>query len=80
MSRFRSERIARFLQTSGPFKKFGEFALLPIFFVSGAALEYVMINWHVGEVNFYRTFKRRQAQERAKQIVDDYLKQRNNSQ
>ena len=31
------------------------------FFILGAALEFSMINWTVGETNFYRTFKKRQA-------------------
>lgn len=33
-------------------KYFGIYRFLPIFFVLGAALEFSMINWHVGEVNF----------------------------
>lgn len=45
---------------------FGYYRFLPLFFVAGAALEFSMINWRVGEVNFYDTYKRRQAQE----IVD----------
>ncbi|PNF34454.1 Small integral membrane protein 4 [Cryptotermes secundus] len=36
-----------------PGKKYlGIYRFLPIFFVLGAALEFSMINWHVGEVNF----------------------------
>jgi len=34
---------------------------LPFFFALGAALEFSMINWTVGETNFYRTYKKRQA-------------------
>ncbi|KAK3872774.1 hypothetical protein Pcinc_022169 [Petrolisthes cinctipes] len=44
---------------------FGIYRFLPAFFILGAALEFSMINWHVGEVNFYRTFKRRQAHDAA---------------
>ncbi|MCL4140534.1 UNVERIFIED_CONTAM: hypothetical protein GTU68_026590 [Idotea baltica] len=33
---------------------FGLYRFLPLFFVLGAALEYSMINWRVGEVNFCR--------------------------
>lgn len=33
-------------------KYFGIYRFLPIFFVLGAALEFSMINWHVGETNF----------------------------
>ncbi|KAJ9582989.1 hypothetical protein L9F63_022674 [Diploptera punctata] len=42
-------------------KYFGIYRFLPAFFVLGAALEFSMINWHVGEVNFYRTYKRNKA-------------------
>ncbi|XP_055376384.1 small integral membrane protein 4 [Condylostylus longicornis] len=42
-------------------KTFGIYRFLPLFFILGAALEFSMINWTVGETNFYRTFKRRQA-------------------
>lgn len=33
-------------------KTFGIYRFLPIFFVLGAALEFSMINWTVGETNF----------------------------
>lgn len=47
-----------------PGKKYlGMYRFLPLFFALGAALEFSMINWHVGEVNFYRTYKKRQASE-----------------
>ncbi|XP_047021429.1 small integral membrane protein 4 [Helicoverpa zea] len=49
---------------------FGMYRFLPMFFVLGAALEFSMINWKVGEVNFYNTFKRRQAHE----IVEEKIK------
>jgi len=41
--------------------RFGLYRFLPFFFVLGAALEFSMINWTVGETNFYRTYKKRQA-------------------
>ena len=50
---------------------FGEYRFLPIFFILGAALEYSMINWHVGEVNFYKTYKRRRVEE----LVEERLQQ-----
>ncbi|XP_061389507.1 small integral membrane protein 4 [Musca vetustissima] len=52
-------------------KRFGVYRFLPVFFCLGAALEYSMINWTVGETNFYRTFKRRQA----KNYVEEQLHQ-----
>jgi len=42
-------------------KYFGLYRFLPCFFLLGAALEFSMINWTVGEINFYRTYKKRQA-------------------
>ena len=51
-----------------PGKKYlGIYRFLPAFFILGAALEFSMINWHVGEVNFYRTYKRRQAEKLAQE-------------
>ncbi|XP_072378447.1 ubiquinol-cytochrome c reductase complex assembly factor 5 [Diabrotica undecimpunctata] len=56
-----SSKFRQFLEKWPGKNYFGMYRFLPIFFVLGAALEFSMINWHVGEVNFYRTFKRRQA-------------------
>jgi len=42
-------------------KYFGLYRFLPFFFLLGASLEFSMINWTVGETNFYRTYKKRQA-------------------
>jgi hypothetical protein len=36
---------------------------LPFFFVLGAAVEFSMINWTVGDTNFYKTFKKRQGKD-----------------
>lgn len=46
-----------------PGKFLGEFRFLPIFFVAGAGLEFAMIKWHVGEVNFYKTYKKNRVRE-----------------
>lgn len=46
-----------------PGKALGEFRFLPILFVMGGLLEFLMINWHVGEVNFYKTYKKRRIEE-----------------
>ena len=45
-------------------QRFGLYRFLPLFFLLGAGLEFSMINWTVGETNFYRTFMKRQALER----------------
>ncbi|XP_041977286.1 small integral membrane protein 4 [Aricia agestis] len=50
-------------------KALGMYRFLPMFFVVGAALEFSMINWQVGQINFYNTFKKRQA----KNIVEEKL-------
>lgn len=52
-------KVSRFLNKIPGKKIFGVYRFLPIFFVSGAFLEFSMIHWHVGEVNFYRTYKKR---------------------
>lgn len=44
-------------------KTFGVYRFLPLFFVLGCALEFSMINWTVGEINFYNTYMKRQAHE-----------------
>lgn len=45
-----------------PGKRFGVYRYLPMFVVLGATLEFAMIKWDVnGQVNFYRTYKRKQA-------------------
>ena len=46
-----------------PGKALGEYRLLPLFFILGAALEYSMIHWQIGEVNFYKVYKRRRVEE-----------------
>ncbi|CAG9770520.1 unnamed protein product [Ceutorhynchus assimilis] len=54
-------RLRRFLDRWPGKKTLGIYRFLPVFFLLGAALEFSMINWRVGEVNFYQTFKKRQA-------------------
>ncbi|XP_066140058.1 small integral membrane protein 4 [Euwallacea fornicatus] len=54
-------KIRRFLDRWPGKETLGVYRFLPLFFVLGAALEFSMINWNVGEVNFYKTFKKREA-------------------
>ncbi|XP_076296023.1 ubiquinol-cytochrome c reductase complex assembly factor 5-like [Lasioglossum baleicum] len=63
MAKFRLRRIVKRLADIVPFKFLGEFRFLPFCFLAGALLEYTMIHWHVGEVNFYRTYKKRRIEE-----------------
>lgn len=47
-----SNVVRRFLDNWPGKKRLGVYRFLPIFFVLGAALEFSMINWTVGETNF----------------------------
>ncbi|XP_073832460.1 sloth 1 [Musca autumnalis] len=64
-----SSTFKRILDSIPGKKRFGVYRFLPLFFCLGAALEFSMINWTVGETNFYRTFKKRQA----KNYVEEQL-------
>ncbi|KAK6177297.1 hypothetical protein SNE40_015424 [Patella caerulea] len=57
-----------------PGKAFGVYRFLPGFFVLGAALEFSMVNWRVGETNFYKVYKRRKARELAEGEVAEQQK------
>ncbi|KAJ8924542.1 hypothetical protein NQ315_000690 [Exocentrus adspersus] len=59
--KFYNKRLRNILDKWPGKKYLGIYRFLPIFFVLGAALEFSMINWQVGETNFYRTYKKRQA-------------------
>ena len=52
--------MARILDKVPGKKIFGVYRFLPAWFLLGAAMEFSMINWTVGETNFYRTYKKRQ--------------------
>lgn len=41
-------------------RQIGFYAYFPIFFLLGATVEFSMINWTVGQTNFYRVYKRKQ--------------------
>lgn len=56
--------ITRILDRVPGKRIFGIYRFLPFFFTLGAALEFSMINWTVGETNFYRVYKKRQALDR----------------
>lgn len=59
---FYSKRLRRLIKKWPGEKTFGVYRFLPIFFFTGAAIEFLMIKWTVGETNFYRTYKRRQVE------------------
>nr|XP_050850253.1 small integral membrane protein 4 [Vespula vulgaris] len=54
-----SERLRKFIQKWPGKKTFGVYRFLPLFFICGALLEFSMINWQVGQVNFYKVYKKR---------------------
>jgi len=56
-----SRRLARLLDAWPGKKTFGIYRFLPGFFLLGAALEFSMINWRVGNANFYAIYKQKQA-------------------
>lgn len=45
-------KLRQFLDKIPGKRYFGIYRFLPFFFLAGAGLEFAMINWHVGEVNF----------------------------
>lgn len=53
-----------------PGRRFGLYRFLPIFFVLGGLLEFSMINWTVGETNFYKVYKKKQAKRIAQLQLD----------
>ena len=62
MKKTRNEPLVKRAMDAFPGKKwFGLYRFLPFFFLLGASLEFSMINWTVGDVNFYKTYKKRQA-------------------
>lgn len=71
--RFYSKLLEKVLE-KWPGHSLGVYRFLPVFFFLGAGLEFTMINWDVnGKVNFYRTYKRRKAQEIAEETVNSPL-------
>uniref|UniRef100_A0A0K8TQB2 Small integral membrane protein 4 n=1 Tax=Tabanus bromius TaxID=304241 RepID=A0A0K8TQB2_TABBR len=71
--KFYSRALSRFLDSWPGKKRFGMYRFLPFFFVLGAALEFSMINWTVGETNFYKTFKKRQAKNIVEEKLHDHI-------
>lgn len=53
-----SKTLRYFLDQWPGKQRFGIYRFLPIFFVLGAALEFSMVNWTVGQTSFCKTFSR----------------------
>lgn len=54
--RIYSSGLKRFLDSIPGKKRLGVYRFLPLFFGLGAALEFSMINWTVGETNFCKLY------------------------
>lgn len=52
-----NKKVKNFLDHWPGKKFFGVYRFLPLFFILGAALEFSMINWTVGETNFCNNYK-----------------------
>jgi len=74
-----SQRLARFLNRWPGKERFGIYRFLPAFVVIGASIEFAMINWRVGEVNFYSVYKRNQAHAIAVQRIEQLNRTAKNS-
>merc|ERR1712066_148801 len=57
-NRSRNNVLRKVLDAIPGKRRFGVYRFLPIFFCMGAALEFAMIKWTVGETNFYRVYKK----------------------
>ncbi|XP_054168878.1 small integral membrane protein 4-like [Oppia nitens] len=66
-----SSAVITYILRNWPLRKqLGFYAFLPLFFASGALIEYLMINWEFNSVNFYKVYTKKYAQTVAKQAVD----------
>lgn len=63
------DKIGKLLKAVPGEKTFGVYRFLPVFFCLGAGLEFSMIKWRVGKINFYDTYKKREA----RNLIEDKL-------
>lgn len=71
MASFNIIRKIRTIADKMPGKNLMEFRFLPIYFIMGGVLEFLMIHWHVGETNFYKTYKKRRIEEAVQQRLKE---------
>ena len=57
-------------------RKYGDYALMPIFFTAGAVMELIMNVWTPNGVNFYNVLKKKRAEELAQDLVEKELLRR----
>ncbi len=62
--------LLKIIVKNWPLRRYlGVYAFMPLFFVIGAAIEYSMINWTVGQTNFYSVYKLNRARQLATQQI-----------
>jgi hypothetical protein len=63
--------LLKIIVKNWPLRRYlGVYAFMPLFFVIGAAIEYSMINWTVGQTNFYSVYKLNRARQLATQQIN----------
>jgi len=67
-------KVGGILDTIPGKERFGSYRLLPLFFCLGAGLEFAMIKWKPGGVNFYQVYIRKQ-KARANQEFEESIQQ-----
>ncbi|XP_012281522.1 small integral membrane protein 4 [Orussus abietinus] len=68
-----SRRLKRIIRNWPGFKTFGEYCFLPVFFFLGAGIEFAMINWKPGQVNFYDVYKRKAVEKAVEQKLREQV-------
>jgi hypothetical protein len=65
-------RLIEILKKTPGKDRFGDYRFLPYFFLLGASIEYLMINWKAGpnQINFYSVLKRNKAKSIIKEKLD----------
>ncbi|XP_028681005.1 small integral membrane protein 4 [Erpetoichthys calabaricus] len=63
-------RVRSLLEKVPGQKLFGPYRFLPFFFVLGGAMEWFMINVRAGEETFYDVFRRKQAERRYQERLE----------
>ncbi|XP_032827557.1 ubiquinol-cytochrome c reductase complex assembly factor 5 [Petromyzon marinus] len=64
---FFSSALGRILSKVPGEKRLGVYRFLPVFFVIGGAMEWIMINMRVGRETFYDVYRRKQSERRYQQ-------------
>jgi len=68
---YRSKFISKLVNSIPGKRTLGLYRFIPVFFLVGGCIEYCMIHWHVGEVNFYKVYLRKEARKIAMRELDE---------